>query len=463
MDYKVDTKLYDVGSSAVRGINGPLLFISGAYGCVYGELVRIVYGDDSVRWGQIIQIDKDVAVIQVFEGTMALQVPGVTVYFERDVVKVPISKDLIGRILDGRGRPKDDLPPVIPERYEPVVGKPINPALRKSPSLYIETGISTIDLLNTLLKGQKLPIFAGGGLPASEIAVQLVKQARSESSKFLIVFAGMGISFKEADFFMSEFKESGIRSKGIFFMNMADDPAVERLLTPRCALTVAEYFAFELGYDVLVILIDMLNYCDALREVSAAREEIPGRRGYPGYMYSDLATIYERAGCIRGKEGSITQVPILTMPADDMTHPVVDLTGYITEGQIVLSRTLNNRGIYPPVDVLPSLSRLMNKGIGKGKTFPEHRALADQLYSCYAMAVEIQRLVMIVGEEGLTEVERKYLEFGKAFEEKFINQGKRGRSLKESVEAAWECLRLLPKKELVKLPKHYVEQYYPGK
>lgn len=449
---------YSLRSREVLGLNGPLLFLGGGVRCGYGELVKVVSEGGEVRFGQVIQVDEDLVVIQVFEGCFGLSVPGTEVVFEREVFRVGLCEDLVGRTFDGRGRPIDGLGPVVPERLEPVVGSPINPAQRVTPSDFIETGFSAVDLMNTLVKGQKLPVFAGGGLPAAEIAASMVLSSRVREGDFLVVLAAMGISSREAQFFQRRLSEEGA-SRFVFFLNLASDPASERLLTPRCALTVAEYFAFELGYDVLVILIDMLNYCEALREISAAREEVPGRRGYPGYLYSDLSTIYERAGCLKGRKGTLTQVPIVTMPADDMTHPVVDLTGYITEGQVVLSRRLHSAGVYPPIDVLPSLSRLMNKGIGRGKTFPEHRALADQLYACYAQAKDLERLVAVIGEEGLTEVERSYLRFGKAFEERFLSQRGR-RSLEESVQAAWECLRILPKSELVKLPKHYLEARY---
>ena len=449
--------LYREGFSRVEGLGGPLLFVRGISRPAYGELVTVEYAG-GVRSGQILQIQGDISVIQVFEGTMGLSRGGVTVWLERDVLKIPVGESLIGRVFDGRGAPLDGRPADFAEDFLPVNGAPINPVRRSSPDTFVETGISALDLMNTLVRGQKLPVFSGAGLPANELAVQIVRGSRIPGSDepFLVVFAAMGITRREAQYFLDSFRKSGALRNGVFFLNLAGESTVERLLTPRAALAAAEYFAFTKGYNVLVVMTDMLAYCDALREVGAAREEIPGRRGYPGYMYSDLAELYERAGCIAGIPGSVTQIPIITMPDDDMTHPVVDLSGYITEGQIVLDRRLRERGVYPPIDVLPCLSRLMNKGIGRGKTFPEHRALADQMYASYARAREVERMRLIVGDDGLSPVERIYLEFGSLFEKRFLAQGQARRSLAESEKVAWECLKILPREELFKLPEVYV-------
>jgi V/A-type H+-transporting ATPase subunit B len=355
----------------------------------------------------------------------------------------------------------DGLPPIIPETRREVMGAVINPTARARPSEFIQTGISTIDGLNTLVRGQKLPIFSGAGLPANEMAAQLVRQAtvRGSGERFGVVFAAMGITRREAAFFIKDFEKTGAITRAAIFLNMADEPTIERLLTPRFALTVAEYLAYEKGMHILVVLTDMTNYCESLREIGSAREEVPGRRGYPGYMYTDLATIYERAGRIRGKEGSITQIPILTMPDDDITHPIADLTGYITEGQIVLSRDLHRKGIYPPVDVLPCLSRLMNNGIGEGQTRPDHRGLADQLYACYAKGRELRRLVAIVGEEALSELDQIYLKFAQDFEESFIDQKLTNRTIEETLGLGWKLLAQFPKKELRRIKKEYIEQF----
>lgn len=449
--------LFREGYRSVSGISGPLVFVQGIRDAGYGELVSLETPQGR-RAGQILQVDRDTAVIQVFEGTTGLDKSATTIWLEKSVLTIPVGPGLMGKVLTGRGHLLEGGELPYCEGRMPVQGLSLNPARRKAPNAYVETGISTIDVMNTLVRGQKLPVFTGAGLPANRMAAQIAAGARVPGTgrPFLVVFAAMGITRREADFFLNAFQDSGALAKGVFFLNLAGDSAVERVLTPRIALTTAEYFAFTLGYDVLVLLTDMLSYCDALREVSAAREEIPGRRGYPGYMYSDLASLYERSGCVAGLAGSVTQIPILTMPDDDMTHPVVDLSGYITEGQIVLSRRLADRGIYPPVQVLPSLSRLMNKGIGKGRTVPEHRAMADQLYAAYAKAQDIERLRLITGDEGLSSTERAYLAFGKAFEERFIGQSEGPRTLEQSLEAAWRCLRELPGSELYRLPQDLV-------
>jgi V/A-type H+-transporting ATPase subunit B len=456
--------LYREGYRTVRDIVGPLLFVEGVRNAGYGETVT-VESPQGIATGQILLVEECYCAIQLFEGTMGLDAPRSTVYLERDIVRIPVGKMLMGRILDGRFRPLDGKPAPLGGELMSIQGEPLNPTQRIGPDKFVETGISTIDLMNTLVRGQKLPIFSGAGLPAARIAAQIATQARVPGSEqsFLVVFAAMGVTQQEARYFMDVFSEAGVLAHGVFFLNLASDSPVERLLTPRMALAVAEYFAFTLDYDVLVVLTDMLQYCEALREISAAREEMPGRRGFPGYMYSDLSTLYERAGSVKGKSGSITQIPIITMPDDDMTHPVVDLSGYITEGQIVLSRDMNERGLFPPVSVLPSLSRLMNKGVGRGKTFPEHRALADQLYASYAKGKDLERLKLIVGEEGLSPVEQNYLSFAKVFEERFVHQGKEDRSLESSMRVGMECLSLLPRDELYRLPEESLQRMAEGR
>jgi len=449
--------LYREGYKTITSIEGPLIFVQGIKEAGFGEMVTIET-PDGLRQGQVLQVDGDISVIQVFDGTSGLDTKNVTIWLERDVIKVPVGMGMKGRLFNGRGQPLDGRPLSLIEEFRAVNGFTINPACRTSPNNFIETGISTIDLMNTLVRGQKLPVFSGPGMPANQVAAQLVENATipGRESSFLVVFAAMGITTREADYFIESFKRSGAINNGVFFMNLASDSAVERLLTPRMALTVAEYYAFEKDLDVLVILTDMLYYCESLREISAAREEVPGRRGFPGYLYSDLSEIYERAGCVRGKSGSITQIPVITMPNDDMTHPVADLSGYITEGQIVLDRDIYEKAGFPPVNVLPSLSRLMNKGIGTGKTFEYHRQMADQLYASYARSRELYRLKLVVGDEGLNVTEHKYLAFGDKFERLFINQSSNRRSLEESLSMAWECLSELPDKELYRLPEKHI-------
>ena len=445
--------LFREGTRSVNGITGPLLFVSNARKAALGELVTIETSRGK-RTGQVLQIDGDICAIQVFEGTLGLNPGDCTVWFEKDVVKVRLGQVLMGQTLDGRGIPRGGKALPCFEKEAPITGSPLNPAMRAGPSDFVETGIASIDLLNTIVRGQKLPIFSGSGLPANEIAAQVVRQAHvpGNPERFLVVFAAIGITEREARFFRDSFEESGALFNGVFVVNLASDSAVERLLAPRTALTIAEYFAFDRGYDVLVVMTDMLHYCEALREVSAAREEAPGRRGFPGYLYSDLASLYERAGCVKGMKGSITQIPIVSMPGDDMTHPVVDLSGYITEGQIVLDRGLQARGVYPPINVLSSLSRLMNKGIGEGRTFAGHRQVADQLFSAYARSREVSRLRLIVGDEGLTETELYYLRFGSAFERLFLDQGDNALSIGESLAAAVKALSTLPDEELYRIP-----------
>ena len=444
----------------VDSIRGPLLMIRDAAGVAYGEMVDVTLSDGSVRNGQVLEVAEGYAVVQVFEGTNGIDLPGTTVRFKGEVAKIGVSREMLGRILNGRGEPIDGGPAILPEARLEVGGAPINPFSREQPSDFIQTGISAIDGLNTLVRGQKLPIFSGPGLPANEVCAQIIRQAQVKSGEdFAIVFAAMGITNREASFFKWDFQQSGALSRVVFFLNLANDPTIERILTPRCALTVAEYMAFELDMQVLVILTDMTNYCEALREISTAREEVPGRRGYPGYMYTDLAQIYERAGRLKDKPGSITQLIILTMPDDDITHPIPDLTGYITEGQIVLSRQLHRRGVFPPIDVLPCLSRLMNQGIGDGKTREDHRGLADQLYACYAEGRDLRRLVAIIGEEALSETDRAYLRFAEKFESEFLAQPDQDRSIEETLSLGWSLLAGLPRSVLKRVKAAQIEKY----
>jgi V/A-type H+-transporting ATPase subunit B len=400
--------------------------------------------------------------LQVFEETSGLNLERTTVSLVEDVARLGVSKEMVGRAFNGIGKPIDGLPPVVADKRLPINGAPINPVAREKPEEFIQTGVSAIDVNMTLVRGQKLPIFSGSGLPHNELAAQIARQAKvlGEGEGFAVVFAAMGITQREVSYFMQEFERTGALSRSVLFLNKADDPTVERLLTPRMALTAAEYLAFEHDYHVLVILTDLTNYCEALREIGGAREEIPGRRGYPGYMYTDLASLYERAGVVHGKKGSVTQIPILSMPGDDITHPIPDLTGYITEGQIFIARDLAQQGIFPPINVQPSLSRLMNNGIGKGKTRADHKELADQLFSSYARGVNLRRLVAITGEDALTEMDKKYLRFADNFEKKFINQGQKERSIEESLNIGWALLSDFPPSELKRIRREYIEQYH---
>ena len=449
----------------VRKVAGPLLFVERASDLPFNALVRIVPPAGGELNGQVIEVSEELAVIQVFEETIGLDVANTTIWLVDREARLGVSEDLIGRLFNGAGRPLDGLPAPVAEERLPVAGSPLNPIARERPRAYVRTGISAIDGFNTLVRGQKLPIFSGSGLPGNEIAARILRQARAggESERFVVVFAAIGITQREWAFFMSEFEAAGARSRTVTFLNLADDPTIERLLTPRCALTAAEYLGFVKGYDVLVLLTDMTNYCEALREIGTAREEIPGRRGYPGYMYTDLASLYERAGRIRGKKGSVTLLPILTMPDDDITHPIPDLTGYITEGQIVLSRALHRRGVFPPIDVLRSLSRLMNNGIGSGLTREDHRPLANQLYACYAEGQDIRRLLAIVGEESLSEMDRKYLAFAQTFERELIHQGAEGqedRSIEETLDLGWRTLSVIPPSEYRRINQDLVTRYF---
>ncbi|HHD11319.1 MAG TPA: V-type ATP synthase subunit B [Deltaproteobacteria bacterium] len=437
----------------VKDVTGPLIYVTGIKKASFGEMCAIRLTEGEERLGQILKLEGELAVIEVLEGTSGIDSETTTVIPTGDIAKIGVSLEMLGRVFDGVGKPRDGLPPVIPDKYIDINGLPMNPASREKPDYFIQTGISAIDGLNTLVRGQKLPIFSCAGLPANELALQIVRQAKisEEEERFCVILGAMGITSREAFFFMESLAESVAQERTIAFINLAGEPTTERLFTPRIALTVAEYLAFEHDYQVMVILTDMTAYCEALREIAGARDEIPGRRSYPGYMYTDLATLYERAGRIRDRRGSVTIMPILTMPEDDITHPVPDLTGYITEGQIVLSRTLHNKGIYPPIDVLPSLSRLMNLGIGRGKTREDHRKIADQLYASYARGCEIRRIVSIVGMEGLTELDRKYLFFADEFERRFIGQGEKERTIAETLELGLTLLKILPETELVRL------------
>ena len=445
----------------VRRVSGPLLFVESASDLPYAATVSISSPSGPPRNGQVIEVSDDVTVVQVFEDTMGLDVTRTSIALVDREALLGVSEDLVGRILDGSGRPRDGLPRVVADTLLPVSGIPINPISREKPRSFIHTGVSAIDGFNTLVRGQKLPVFSGAGLPGNEIAAQVLRQSRvtGESESFLIVFAAIGITQREAAFFLGEFERTGARSRAVTFLNLADDPTIERLLTPRCALTAAEYLAFEKGYEVLVLMTDMTSYCEALREIGTAREEIPGRRGYPGYMYTDLASLYERAGRIKGRNGSVTLLPILTMPDDDITHPIPDLTGYITEGQIVLSRQLHRRGVFPPIDVLRSLSRLMNNGIGKDRTREDHRELSNQLYSSYAKGQETRRLVAIVGEEALGELDRKFLSFAEEFERALIHQGSAERSVEETLDLGWKLLGGIPETELRRIRREFIEKY----
>lgn len=443
-------------------VSGPLVFLRNGDRFPTGAILDVHLANGEQRQGQILEATKTHAVLQLLQGTRGVDVQGTSVSLKADAARVACSPDVIGRRFNGVGLPIDGLPPVVAEKEIEIVGSAINPVSRDAPNDFIETGISTIDGFNTLVRGQKLPIFLGSGLPANEIANMIVQNAgtKGDDEPFVVVFAAMGITARETLYFLKAFEEGGKGSQVVAFINQADDPAIERIFTPRCALTVAEYLAFEKGYQVLVVLTDLTNYCDALRQISSAREEIPGRRGYPGYMYTDLSTIYERAGRIRGNKGSVTQIPMLTMPDDDITHPIPDLTGYITEGQIVLSRPLHRQGIFPPVDLLPCLSRLMNNGIGKGRTQAWHREWSNQLYAAYAEGQRVKKLMAIVGEDALTEIDRRYLKFANAFERRMIGQGEKRRTIEDTFDVGWKLLGLLPKSELTRIKRDVVEQYY---
>ena len=446
----------------ITRVAGPLIFVEKTEPTGYADIVRIALPTGEIKNGQVLDTSDDIVVVQVFEGTAGIDVD-TRVKFLGDTLKLNVSKDMLGRVLSGSGKPIDNGPEVIPEKRLDIIGAAINPYARSSPHDFIQTGISTIDAMNTLVRGQKLPIFSGSGLPNSEIALQIARQAKvvGKQENFIVIFAAMGITNEEAQYFINDFRQTGALERSVVFLNLANDPAVERLVTPRMALTAAEYFAYEHDAHVLVILTDLTNYCESLREIGAAREEIPGRRGYPGYMYTDLATIYERAGVIKGKKGSITQLPILTMVGDDITHPIPDLTGYITEGQIVLLRELHRKGIYPSIDVLPSLSRLMNLGIGPTRTREDHKQVSDQLYSAYAEGRDLRGLVAIVGEDALSDRDKRLLRFAAEFEDKFVRQRRdEDRSIAETLDLGWKLLGAFPENELTRISPELRKKYH---
>lgn len=447
----------------IKEIVGPLMLVDGVAGVKYDELVEIEQANGDIRHGKVLEINGDKALVQLFEGSAGIQISTSKARFLGKSIELAVSGDMLGRVFDGMGRPKDGGAPIIPEKRININGQPINPVARNYPDEFIQTGISAIDGLNTLVRGQKLPVFSASGLPHAELAAQIARQAKvlGTDSKFAVVFAAVGITFEEADYFVSDFRATGAIDRTVLFMNLANDPAIERIATPRMALTTAEYLAFELGMHVLVIITDITNYAEALREVSAARKEVPGRRGYPGYLYTDLASLYERAGRIKGKEGSITQIPILTMPEDDKTHPIPDLTGYITEGQLILSRELYKKGINPPIDVLPSLSRLKDKGIGANKTRKDHADTMNQLFSAYARGKEAKELSAILGEAALTEVDLKFAQFAEEFEKQYVSQGfTADRSIAETLDLGWDLLRILPRAELKRIRQSFIEEFF---
>jgi V/A-type H+-transporting ATPase subunit B len=447
----------------ISKIAGPLVFVEKTEPVAYQELVNIVLFDGTIKRGQVLDTSDELVVVQVFETTTGIGRDS-GVRFTGETIKMPVGREMLGRILSGGGKPIDGGPEIVPEKRLDITGAAINPYARGMPADFIQTGISTIDGTNTLVRGQKLPIFSGAGLPHNNVALQIARQAKVPGSteSFAVVFAAMGITKEEANYFMQDFERTGALERAVVFLNLADDPAVERIITPRLALTTAEYLAFELGMHVLVILTDMTNYCEALRQIGAAREEVPGRRGYPGYMYTDLASLYERAGMIRGLKGSVTQIPILTMPGDDITHPIPDLTGYITEGQIVVNRDLHRKVIYPPINVLPSLSRLMNLGIGKGHTREDHKKVSDQMYAGYAEGNDLRGLVAIVGKDALSERDRLLLEFADLFENRFVRQGyDEDRTIEDTLNLGWELLSTLPVEQLTRIDRDLINKYHP--
>ena len=448
-------------------IKGPLVILEGIEGASYEELVEITLESGERRTGRIIKMTEEICVVQVFEGTSDISLKNARTWFTGNVLRLPLSGEILGRIFDGKGSPTDGLGAIYPETRKDINGLPINPVSRQYPRNFIQTGVSSIDGLSTLIRGQKLPIFSGSGLPHNDLAVQIVRQARitdEDNSKFAIVFAAIGVKSDVAEYFTRSFKESGVLEKVVMFQNLADDPVVERITTPRCALTAAEYLAFEKGMHVLVIMTDMTSYSEGLREISSSLEEIPSRKGFPGYLYSDLASMYERAGIIEGKEGSITQIPILTMPNDDITHPVPDLTAYITEGQLVLDRELSQKGIHPPVSILMSLSRLMKDSIGEGFTREDHPDIANQLFASYAKVQEVRALASVIGEDELSEIDRRYMDFGKAFEERFIKQlHDENRDMNKTLELGWTLVSGLPREELDRIKPEILDKYYDEK
>ncbi len=448
----------------IKDIYGPLLIVEEVEGVKYEELVNVELPSGERRTGKVLEIDGDRAMVQLFEGTTGVDIYNTRVRFLGRGIQIPLSDDILGRVFDGMANPIDDGPQIIADIRLDINGNPINPYARDYPEEFIQTGISAIDGLNTLVRGQKLPIFSGSGLPHNQLAAQIARQSKvlGTEESFAVVFAAMGITFEEANYFITEFNKTGAIDRSVLFLNLADDPALERVATPRMALTTAEYLAFEKGMHVLVILTDMTNYCEALREISAARKEIPGRRGYPGYLYTDLSTIYERAGRIQGRSGSITQIPILTMPEDDKTHPIPDLTGYITEGQIILSRVLYRKNIEPPIDVLPSLSRLKDKGMGHGKTREDHADVNNQLFAAYARGKEAQELAVILGEAALTDIDRTFFDFANTFEAEYVSQGEYdNRSIDETLDLGWKLLSVFPTAELKRIRPEFMKKYLP--
>jgi V/A-type H+-transporting ATPase subunit B len=452
----------------ITEISGPLVFVETDEPVGYDEIVEIETSDGEMRRGQVLESASDYVAIQVFEGTEGID-RDASVRFLGETMKMPVTEDLLGRVMDGTGQPIDGGPEIVPDERQDIVGAAINPYSREYPEEFIQTGVSAIDGMNTLVRGQKLPIFSASGLPHNDLALQIARQASvpeeeeggEDGSEFAVIFGAMGITAEEANEFMDDFERTGALERSVVFMNLADDPAVERTITPRLALTTAEYLAFEKDYHVLVILTDMTNYCEALREIGAAREEVPGRRGYPGYMYTDLAQLYERAGRIEGRDGSVTQIPILTMPGDDDTHPIPDLTGYITEGQIYIDRDLNSQGVQPPINVLPSLSRLMDDGIGEGLTRGDHADVKDQIFAAYAEGEDLRDLVNIVGREALSDLDNKYLDFADRFEEEFVDQGyDTNRDIDETLELGWDLLSMLPKDALNRIDEELIEEHY---
>jgi len=448
----------------IKDVYGPLVIVEEVEGVKYEELVTVELPDGRRRTGKVLEVDGDRAMIQLFEGTSGVDIYNSRVRFLGRGIQIPLSEDILGRVFDGMANPIDDGPQIIAEKRLDINGDPINPYARDYPEEFIQTGISPIDGLNTLVRGQKLPIFSGSGLPHNQLAAQIARQSkvRGSGELFAVVFAAMGITFEEANYFITEFNKTGAIDRSVLFLNLADDPALERVATPRMALTTAEYLAFEKGMHVLVILTDMTNYCEALREISAARKEIPGRRGYPGYLYTDLSSIYERAGKIQGRSGSITQIPILTMPEDDKTHPIPDLTGYITEGQIILSRVLYRKNINPPIDVLPSLSRLKDKGMGPGKTREDHADVNNQLFAAYARGKEAQELAVILGEAALSDLDKLFFDFANTFEEEYVSQGEHtDRSIEETLDLGWKLLSVFPTVELKRIRPEFLKKYLP--
>ncbi|CZR05398.1 V-type ATP synthase subunit B [Trichococcus ilyis] len=448
----------------VTEVVGPLMAVEQIEGVKFDELVEIQMQNGEIRHGQVLEVSKDKAMVQIFEGPSGINIKDTKVRFRGKPLSIPVSEDMVGRVFDGMGNPIDGGPDIIPEMNLDVNGQAINPVARDYPDEFIQTGISAIDHLNTLVRGQKLPVFSGSGLPHKELAAQIARQATvlNSDEKFAVVFAAMGITFEEKEYFMEDFRKTGAIDRSVMFINLANDPAIERIATPKMALTVAEYLAYEKDMHVLVIMTDMTNYCEALREISAARREVPGRRGYPGYLYTNLSTLYERAGRIIGKKGSVTQIPILSMPEDDITHPIPDLTGYITEGQIILSRELNNSGIKPPINVLPSLSRLKDKGTGEGKTRKDHAATMNQLFAAYAKGKQAKELAVILGESALSKTDKLYVQFTKRFEEEYISQGfYTNRSIEETLALGWELLSILPVTELKRIKSEMIDEFMP--